>query len=88
MAEQQNASEKRTLWIVLCLNVGLAIAFFTSGAFGDSSALIANGLDNLSDSFVFGIGLLALSRTATWRRAAAIVSGDITRHLPGAHLLP
>ena len=77
MAEQKNASERRTLWIVLALNIGLAIAFFASGAFGDSSALIANGLDNLSDSFVYAISLFALSRSATWKRGAANVSGGL-----------
>ena len=64
MAAQRNATERRTLWIVLGLNIGLAVAFFASGAFGESSALIANGLDNLSDSFVYAISLFALSRSA------------------------
>ncbi|WP_340241899.1 cation transporter [Sulfitobacter pontiacus] len=77
MAEQRNATERRTLWIVLGLNIGLAIAFFASGAFGDSSALIANGLDNLSDSFVYAISLFALSRSAKWKRGAANVSGGL-----------
>ena len=77
MAEQKNASERRTLWIVLGLNIGLAIAFFASGVFGDSSALIANGLDNLSDSFVYAISLFALSRSAKWKRGAASVSGGL-----------
>ena len=77
MVEQKNASERRTLWIVLGLNIGLAIAFFISGAFGDSTALIANGLDNLSDSFVYGISLFALSRSAKWKRGAANVSGGL-----------
>lgn len=77
MAEQRNATERRTLWIVLGLNIGLAVAFFASGAFGESSALIANGLDNLSDSFVYAISLFALSRSAKWKRGAANVSGGL-----------
>jgi len=51
------------------------MAFFATGAFGDSSALIANGLDNLSDSLVYAISLFALSRSAKWKRGAANVSG-------------
>lgn len=77
MADRQNALERRTLWIVLFLNLGLAVAFFASGAFGDSSALIANGLDNLSDSFVYAISLFVLSRSAKWKRGAATVSGGL-----------
>lgn len=75
MTAGKGASERRTLWIVLGLNVGLAMAFFATGAFGDSSALIANGLDNLSDSLVYAISLFALSRSAKWQRVAANVSG-------------
>lgn len=52
MAAEKRA-ERRTLWIVLGLNISLAAAFFATGTFGDSSALIANGLDNLSDSLVY-----------------------------------
>lgn len=77
MATAKKERERRTLWIVLALNVGLALAFFATGAFGDSSALIANGLDNLSDSFVYAISLFALSRSGRWKRGAANVSGGL-----------
>lgn len=68
---------RRTLWIVLLLNLGLAVAFGIAGIFGDSSALIANGLDNASDGVVYGISLLALSRSPKWKDAAAGVSGTL-----------
>lgn len=68
-------SKRRVLWIVLALNVAIAAGFFVTGAFGDSSALIANGLDNSSDAIVYAISLLALSRPPTWKRAAARFSG-------------
>lgn len=77
MKAQSYHPERRTLWIVLALNAGLSIAFFATGAFGDSSALIANGLDNLSDSLVYAISLLALSRSSKWKRGAANVSGGL-----------
>lgn len=37
------AEQRRTLWIVLLLNVALAAAFGITGATADSSSLIANG---------------------------------------------
>lgn len=70
-----NASQRKILWIVLALNVALAAAFAVTGLTADSSALIANGLDNLSDSVVYVITLLALSRPPVWKRGAARVSG-------------
>lgn len=69
------ASQRRVLWIVLALNIVLAAAFAVTGLAADSSALIANGLDNLSDSVVYVITLLALGRSPAWKRGAARVSG-------------
>jgi len=46
-----------------------------TGFVGDSNALIANGLDNSSDAIVYGLSLLALSRSRTWKRGAARFSG-------------
>lgn len=69
------ADRKRTLWIVLGLNIAIALGFFATGLIGDSSALIANGLDNSSDAIVYAISLMALSRTARWKRGAARFSG-------------
>lgn len=63
MNEKASGSEreKRTLQIVLVLNAAIAIAFLVTGGLGDSSALIANGLDNLSDAAVYALSLVALS---------------------------
>ena len=72
-----NEKVRRTLWIVLGLNLAIAAGFFATGAVGDSSALIANGLDNTSDSLVYGISLFALSRSSKWKRGAANVSGGL-----------
>ncbi|MBK1872621.1 MAG: cation transporter [Oceanospirillales bacterium] len=72
-----NEKERRTLWIVLALNLAIAAGFFATGAVGDSSALIANGLDNTSDSLVYGISLFALTRSSKWKRGAANVSGGL-----------
>ncbi len=75
--EIHTASQRKILWIVLGLNVLLAIAFLMTGLSADSSALIANGLDNASDSIVYVITLLALSRPPVWKRVAARVSGGL-----------
>ncbi len=74
-SENQEALQRKTLWIVLLLNVGLAAAFIVTGILADSSALIANGLDNGSDGIVYGLSLLALSRSMHWKEFAASASG-------------
>lgn len=67
--------KRKTLWIVLWLNVAIAVGFFAVGYFADSNALLANGLDNSSDAIVYALSLLALIRSRTWKRGAARFSG-------------
>ncbi|MFB0612314.1 cation transporter [Aurantiacibacter poecillastricola] len=67
--------KRKTLWVVLWLNVAIAIGFFAVGYFADSNALSANGLDNSSDAIVYALSLLALTRSRTWKRGAARFSG-------------
>lgn len=71
----RSAEARRTLWIVLILNVALAAGFALGGIIGDSSALLANALDGASDSAVFAISLAAMRRSGAWKRGAARVSG-------------
>lgn len=71
----QASDERRTLWIVLLLNAAIAAGFFATGLIGDSSALIANGVDNLSDTAVYALSLIALSHGQTWKTRAATASG-------------
>jgi len=70
-----SAEKRRTLWMVLWLNVAIAVGFFVTGYIGDSNALLANGLDNSADAVVYGLSLLALSRSRRWKRGAARFSG-------------
>ncbi|KHL25360.1 RND transporter [Croceibacterium mercuriale] len=70
-----SADKRRTLWVVLWLNVAIAVGFFITGYLGDSNALLANGLDNSSDALVYGLSLLALVRSRKWKRGAARFSG-------------
>lgn len=76
-APDTKALERRTLWIVLILNAGISAAFFAAGYSADSSALIANGVDNLSDTVVYMLSLAALSRGTVWKTRAAFVSGSM-----------
>lgn len=69
------ADERRTLWIVLWLNVAIAAGFYATGYVADSSALLANGVDNSSDAMVYALSLLAFTRSRQWKRGAARFSG-------------
>ena len=85
--EGKVSAERRTLWIVLLLNAAIAAGFFVTGLTGDSSALIANGVDNLSDTAVYALSLIALSHGRTWKTRAAPVSGVMLLIFAGGILL-
>ena len=88
-ASNDNAGtqERRTLWIVLLLNAAIAAGFFVSGAFADSRSLIANGVDNLSDTAVYALSLVALTHGKTWKTRAAIASGVMLLIFAGGILI-
>ena len=81
-----SAGKRRTLWVVLWLNVAIAIGFFVVGYFADSNALLANGLDNSSDAIVYALSLLALARSRIWQRGAAagVIADAVRRFLEGS----
>jgi cobalt-zinc-cadmium efflux system protein len=70
-----SADKRKTLWLVLALNVAIAAGFFVTAFLGDSNALLANGVDNSSDAVVYALSLLALTRSRRWKRGAARFSG-------------
>ena len=59
--------QRRTLLVVLILNGLLFAGLGLGGLLADSSALLANALDNASDSVVYLISFLAVGRALTWK---------------------
>jgi|GEM_PF-6780792 len=49
-SQEQEMLQRRTLLVVLALNVLLFVGLGVGGLFADSSALLANALDNGSDA--------------------------------------
>lgn len=70
-----SADKRKTLWLVLALNVAIAAGFFVTAFLGGSNALLANGVDNSSDAVVYALSLWALTRSRRWKRGAARFSG-------------
>lgn len=67
--------QRRTLLIVLVLNFLLFVALGVSGWIADSSALIANAVDNLSDTVVYAISWIAVGKSARMKRGVSRASG-------------
>jgi cobalt-zinc-cadmium efflux system protein len=71
----ENARQRRTLLIVLALNLLLFMALAVTGFLADSSALIANAIDNLSDTAVYAISWYAVGKPPRAKQRAAQFSG-------------
>ena len=69
------ARQKSILRQVLLWNLGLFGGLGVAGWVADSSALMANAVDNASDAAVYLISYLAIDRQPAWKRWAAMLSG-------------
>lgn len=72
---QDLARQKHVLRQVLLWNLALFAGLGVAGWVADSSALLANALDNGADAAVYLLSYLALDRRPAWKRGAATVSG-------------
>jgi len=71
----QDHQQRRTLLVVLILNALLFVGLGAGGILADSSALLANAVDNGADSVVYLISFLAVGRAVSWKKGAARLSG-------------
>ena len=69
------AWQKSILRQVLLWNLGLFVGLGVAGWVANSSALMANAVDNASDAAVYLISYLAIDRQPAWKRWAAMLSG-------------
>jgi len=73
--ECRTREQRRVLLRVLMLNALLSASLAVAGFVADSSALVANALDNASDTAVYGISYFSIGRSPRWKALAARVSG-------------
>ncbi|WP_122465781.1 cation transporter [Brevundimonas lutea] len=74
-AKSSDQQQRHTLLLVLVLNALLFVGLGAGGILADSSALLANAVDNGADSVVYLISFLAVGRALSWKRGAARLSG-------------
>lgn len=72
---QENSNQKKLLWIVLGINFAFFIIEMTTGFFSKSMGLVADSLDMLADSFVYGISLFAVGGTVIAKKRVAKLAG-------------
>ncbi|MCL6619791.1 MAG: cation diffusion facilitator family transporter [Thermomonas hydrothermalis] len=75
--EARTAHERRVLRIALVLNAAMAVIGVVAGWIAQSTGLLADALDMLSDATAYAIGLIAIGRTARFKANAAWLSGGV-----------
>lgn len=65
----------RVLWAVLAINAVMFIVEGVAGMYAGSTSLLADALDMLGDSMVYGFSLFVLSKSARWQAGAALAKG-------------
>ena len=73
--ESAGRTARRALATAAVLNALLATGLGAAGWAASSSALLANALDNASDTFVYVITFVAATRGPAWKSRAAVLSG-------------
>ncbi|MQA91462.1 MAG: cation transporter [Gemmatimonas sp.] len=75
--EALRASQSRVLWAVLSINGGMFVVELAIGMLAGSVALLADSLDMLGDTLVYGFSLFVIGRGDRWRARSALLKGGI-----------
>ena len=69
--------QRGTLRIVLGINAVMFLVIVGAALYGESTALLADSLDNLGDALTYGLSLYAVSRGATVKAKVALFKGAL-----------
>ena len=69
--------QRGTLQIVLGINAIMFLVIIVAALYGNSTALLADSLDNLGDALTYGLSLFAVSRGATVKARVALFKGGL-----------
>ncbi len=75
--EAKSQQERRVLTIALGLNAAMAVIGGVAGWIAQSTGLLADALDMLSDAAAYAIGLVAIGRNARFKANSALASGSV-----------
>jgi len=67
--------EAKTLKYLLGINLTMFVVEIILGIYAESTGLLADGLDMLADSFVYGLSLYAVGKSIAMKHKAAYFSG-------------
>ena len=72
---QEDKNQSKLLWTVLIINFAFFSIELLIGWFSKSMGLVADSLDMLADSIVYGLSLFAVGKTAVSKKKVASLAG-------------
>jgi len=75
--EALQARQRGTLTIVLGINAVMFFVIAAAALYGNSTALLADSLDNFGDALTYGLSLYAVSRGAALKAKVALFKGAL-----------
>lgn len=72
-----HAKQRSTLLSVLGINAVMFVVMVVAALYADSTALLADSLDNLGDALTYGLSLYAVSRGAAVKARVALFKGAL-----------
>ena len=75
--EELRKQQSNVLWVVFAINAFMFALEFSIGFIAGSVALLADSLDMLGDTLVYGFSLFAITRSESWKVHAALLKGGI-----------
>lgn len=69
--------DRKILWIVLALNFAMFIVEIWQGLAANSTSLLADSMDFLSDSFSYGVTIYVLARPLKMRAHASLLKASL-----------
>lgn len=69
--------QRGTLHAVLVINALMFVVIVAAAIYGNSTALLADSLDNLGDTLTYGLSLYAISRGTTAKANVALFKGGL-----------
>jgi len=96
----EDKKQSKLLWTVLIINFVFFTIELTTGWFSKSMGLVADSLDMLADSIVYGLSLFAVGKSAIRKKKVAILAGyfqillavigfiEVLRRFVGSETLP
>ena len=83
----QDKEQRTLLWTVLLLNGAMFLVEFIAGWLAQSSGLMADSLDMLSDAMVYMVSLYAVGKAIQYKAKAALLNGSLQLFLAALILL-